>query len=78
MPPLQRVAFVLIDGLGDVSIPELGNRTPLEAAHTPFLDAIAGGWRILGYSSAPDARRIRRAVHQCKRTGHIACTQWSP
>ncbi len=38
-----RVAFVLIDGLGDVSIPELGNRTPLEAAHTPHLDAIAGG-----------------------------------
>ena len=42
MPPPRRVAFVLIDGIGDISIPELGNRTPLEAAHTPHLDAIAG------------------------------------
>ena len=42
MPPHCGIAFVLIDGLGDVSIPELGNRTPLEAAHTPFLDALAG------------------------------------
>lgn len=42
MPPHRGIAFVLIDGLGDVSIPELGNRTPLEAAHTPFLDALAG------------------------------------
>ena len=42
MAPHRGVALVLIDGLGDVSIPELGNRTPLEAAHTPFLDALAG------------------------------------
>lgn len=36
------LAFLLIDGIGDVSIPELGNRTPLEAAQCPNLDAIAG------------------------------------
>jgi 2,3-bisphosphoglycerate-independent phosphoglycerate mutase len=36
------VAFVLIDGVGDVSIPELGHRTPLQAASTPTLDAVAG------------------------------------
>ena len=40
--PTTVLAFVLIDGIGDVSIPELGNRTPLEAAHCPNLDAIAG------------------------------------
>ena len=40
--PTAGLAFVLIDGLGDVSIPELGDRTPLEAAHCPNLDAIAG------------------------------------
>ncbi len=40
--PTMGLAFVLIDGIGDVSIPELGNRTPLEAAHCPNLDAIAG------------------------------------
>jgi hypothetical protein len=38
----RKVAFVLIDGIGDVSIPALGGKTPLEAAQTPFMDAIAG------------------------------------
>ncbi|EFJ17030.1 hypothetical protein SELMODRAFT_268500 [Selaginella moellendorffii] len=38
---MRRVAFVLVDGIGDVSIPELGWKTPLEAASTPNLDAIA-------------------------------------
>lgn len=38
----ERLAFVLIDGVGDVALPELGNRTPLEAAHTPHLDEVAG------------------------------------
>ncbi|OVA16445.1 Bisphosphoglycerate-independent phosphoglycerate mutase [Macleaya cordata] len=39
--PKQRVAFVLIDGLGDVSLPRLGYRTPLQVAKIPNLDAIA-------------------------------------
>ncbi|GFH09043.1 metalloenzyme domain-containing protein [Haematococcus lacustris] len=39
---LPRVLMVLVDGLGDVSVPALGDRTPLEVAHTPILDAIAG------------------------------------
>ncbi|XP_047317501.1 probable 2,3-bisphosphoglycerate-independent phosphoglycerate mutase [Impatiens glandulifera] len=37
----RRVAFVLIDGLGDVSLPMLGFKTPLQVAKTPNLDAIA-------------------------------------
>ncbi|GBG89230.1 hypothetical protein CBR_g48938 [Chara braunii] len=39
----ERVAFVLVDGVGDVAIPRLGNLTPLEAASVPNLDAIAAG-----------------------------------
>lgn len=39
----QRVAFVLVDGLADVGIPLLGYRSPVEAAITPNLDAIASG-----------------------------------
>jgi len=39
--PKRRVAFVLIDGVGDVSLPRLGLKTPLEAANLPNLDAIA-------------------------------------
>ncbi|KAF6224680.1 hypothetical protein HO173_012921 [Letharia columbiana] len=36
-----RIAFVLIDGLADIQIPALANLTPLEAANTPGMDAIA-------------------------------------
>ncbi|XP_022861641.1 uncharacterized protein LOC111382013 [Olea europaea var. sylvestris] len=39
--PKRRVAFVLIDGLGDVSLPKFGYKTPLQVANTPNLDAIA-------------------------------------
>jgi 2,3-bisphosphoglycerate-independent phosphoglycerate mutase len=33
--------LLLLDGLGDRSYTELGNRTPLQAAHTPNLDKLA-------------------------------------
>ncbi|KAK8542786.1 hypothetical protein V6N13_136667 [Hibiscus sabdariffa] len=39
--PKRRVAFMLVYGLGDVSIPKLGCKTPLQAACVPNLDAIA-------------------------------------
>jgi hypothetical protein len=41
-PLHTRIAFLLIDGVGDVSVPRLGHRTPLQVADTPTLDAIAG------------------------------------
>ncbi|GAV60056.1 Metalloenzyme domain-containing protein/PhosphMutase domain-containing protein [Cephalotus follicularis] len=41
LEPKRRVAFVLIDGVGDVSLPRLGFKTPLQAAKVPILDAIA-------------------------------------
>ena len=37
----RQLLWVLIDGLGDTSIPSLGHRSPLEAAATPTLDALA-------------------------------------
>jgi 2,3-bisphosphoglycerate-independent phosphoglycerate mutase len=40
--PAERVVLVIVDGVGDVSIPAWGDRTPLEVAHVPYLDAIAG------------------------------------
>ena len=36
-----RVVVLLIDGVGDVSVPSLGERTPLQAARTAALDALA-------------------------------------
>lgn len=47
-PPVQhKTLFVLIDGVGDVNIPSLATPaaplglTPLQAARTPTLDALA-------------------------------------
>lgn len=38
---MQKFIFIICDGLADRPIPELGYKTPLEAAHTPNLDKIA-------------------------------------
>ncbi|KAH0983279.1 hypothetical protein GBA52_010456 [Prunus armeniaca] len=40
-PKKKRVAFLLIDGVGDVSIPKFVFKTPLQVAKVPNLDAIA-------------------------------------
>lgn len=38
---MKKLLYVCLDGLGDDPIPELDDRTPLEAAETPFLDSLA-------------------------------------
>ena len=35
-----KLALVVLDGLGDIATAPQGNLTPLEAAHTPNLDAL--------------------------------------
>lgn len=52
------IVLVILDGLGDRPIPQLGGRTPAEAAHTPHLDALArrgaSGWHLpFGWGRAP-------------------------
>jgi 2,3-bisphosphoglycerate-independent phosphoglycerate mutase len=42
---VYQLLYVCLDGLGDDPIPALGNRTPLEAARTPFMDALAAQGR---------------------------------
>jgi 2,3-bisphosphoglycerate-independent phosphoglycerate mutase len=37
----RRCIFIIVDGLGDLPVPALGNLTPLEAARTPTLDRLA-------------------------------------
>ncbi|MEW5955389.1 MAG: alkaline phosphatase family protein [Candidatus Micrarchaeota archaeon] len=51
--------LVILDGLGDLPCRDLGGKTPLEAAHTPYLDALAkkstaGMLRIAG-NIAPES-----------------------
>ena len=36
-----KLIYVVIDGMGDLPIEELGGRTPLEAADTPNMDFLA-------------------------------------
>src|SRR5574341_334716 len=38
---MRRLLYVCLDGLADDPVPELGDRTPLEAVRTPFLDSLA-------------------------------------
>ena len=33
--------YVLLDGVGDLPHPDLGGKTPLEAANTPIMDRLA-------------------------------------
>jgi len=61
------VVLVVLDGLGDRPIPELGHRTPSEAAHTPVLDALAArgasGWHLpFGWGRAPSSELAHWAL----------------
>jgi 2,3-bisphosphoglycerate-independent phosphoglycerate mutase len=52
--------YVILDGLGDDPLPELGNKTPLEAAKTPNLDRLARDGRngyvtTVGEGIAPES-----------------------
>lgn len=38
--------FIVLDGLGDLPHPRLEGKTPLEAAHKPYLDEIAGNAQL--------------------------------
>jgi 2,3-bisphosphoglycerate-independent phosphoglycerate mutase len=38
----RKCALLIIDGLGDLPVPELGGKTPLEAAGTPVMNQLAG------------------------------------
>jgi 2,3-bisphosphoglycerate-independent phosphoglycerate mutase len=56
----KQLLYVCLDGLGDDPVPSLGDRTPLEAAATPFLDRLAAEGReglvyTVGRDIAPES-----------------------
>ncbi len=62
--------LVILDGLGDRPVPELGSRTPAEAARTPVLDELArrgaSGWHVpLGWGRAPSSETSHWALLGC-------------
>ena len=57
---MKKLLYVCLDGLGDDPIPEFDGRTPLEAAPTPALDALAARGRTgvvvtVGEGIAPES-----------------------
>ncbi len=61
------VVLVVLDGLGDRAIPELGGRTPSEAARTPVLDRLtrrgASGWHVpFGWGHCPSSELAHWAM----------------
>lgn len=46
-----KLLLVIIDGVGDVSVPAFGDRTPLQVARVPHLDALAAA----GFNGAMDS-----------------------
>lgn len=61
------VVLVVLDGLGDRALPELGGRTPSEAAVTPHLDGFArrgaSGWHLpFGWGAAPSSEVAHWAI----------------
>jgi 2,3-bisphosphoglycerate-independent phosphoglycerate mutase len=61
------IVLVVLDGLGDRAIAELGHRTPCEAADTPVLDRLAArgacGWHVpFGWGRAPSSELAHWAM----------------
>ena len=51
---MKKILFIVLDGLGDLPIKELNNKTPLEAARTTNMDAIANKGIIGLVKTIPD------------------------
>lgn len=68
----NKIVFIVFDGLGDRPIPELKGLTPLEAAATPNLDALAS----LGISGL--VHTIERGIRPGSDVAHLSLFGYDP
>ena len=57
---MKKILYIVLDGLGDLPTPQIGNKTPLEAAQTPNMDMLAKNARMgsvytVGKGIAPES-----------------------
>ncbi|MFH1867745.1 MAG: 2,3-bisphosphoglycerate-independent phosphoglycerate mutase [Candidatus Omnitrophota bacterium] len=57
---MKKILYIVLDGLGDLPTPQIGNKTPLEAASTPNMDMLAkkskaGSVYTVGKGIAPES-----------------------
>ncbi len=69
---IRKVVLLVCDGLGDRPVKELGDLTPLEAAATPNLDALAAD-AVCGYMCA-----LGRGKRPGSDTSHLAIMGYDP
>lgn len=68
----QRLLVLLIDGVGDVAVPQLDHKTPLQAANTPWLDRLAAG----GLNGLMDS--VEPALACGSDTAHMSILGYNP
>ncbi len=69
----MRYVILVGDGMADYPLPELGGKTPLEAAHTPHMDALAQRASILGL-----ARTIPEGFEPGSDVGNMSILGYDP
>ena len=66
----MKYVLVVGDGMADYPIPELGNKTPLQAAHKPNMDSIAAKGRSGLIKNVPDQLTPGSEVAICSVFGY--------